>query len=179
MAASKLDLLIPKAKTKALQVQAICRKEYGFELLIYCTLRSLEEQARLFRQSKTREEVNAKIKDFKKRGFGFLANIITKVGPCTGPTVTNAAPGESWHNYGEAWDAVPLIAGKPAWNYSGGAKKLWDAYGAAVRKVKMYWAGDWKTFKEYPHAQMRSTGNALSGRTSEEVQAALKKVKLL
>lgn len=178
MASRDLNDLIPAAKTKAEQVVQACAQATGFELLIYCTLRTLEEQARLYRQSRSRQEIDGKIAKFNQRGFAFLANILESVGPCYGPHVTNAAPGESWHNYGEAWDAVPLIGGKPAWNYLQ-AQAYWDAYGEAVRQVGMFWAGDWTGFREYPHAQMRVGSNPLKVLTPDTLQATLLENKLI
>ena len=177
MASRSLDALVPDAKKNAEKVMAVCT-EVGFELMIYCTLRPLDEQAKLFRQSRSAQEIRDKVINFRNRGFSFLAEIIEGVGPCYGPHVTNAAPGESWHNYAEAWDAVPLIGGKPAWNYNQ-AKPEWDAYGECVRQVEMYWAGDWTKFREYPHAQMRPGGNPLKEFKPDEIRSILEKHKLL
>jgi peptidoglycan L-alanyl-D-glutamate endopeptidase CwlK len=57
------------------------------DLLVTCTLRTLEEQAILYAQGRT----------------------------TAGKIVTNAKPGTSAHNYGLAIDVVPLIHGKPDW----------------------------------------------------------------
>ena len=174
-----LNDLIPEVKEKALLVQEACLNiTNGFDLLIYCTLRSLEEQARLYRQSRSKSEIDLKLKKFRNRGFGFLANVVESVGPCSGKHVTNAAPGESWHNYAEAWDAVPLIGGKPAWNYLD-AKEHWDAYGEAVRQVGMNWAGDWTSFREYAHAQLRHGSNPLKILEPDAIQHALLERNLL
>lgn len=169
MASRDLDDLVPEVAEKARVVQKACREAADFELLIYCTFRSLEEQARLFRQSRSRKEIDARIAKLQNLGLGFLGEIIESVGPCYGRHVTNAAPGESWHNYKQAWDAVPLINGKPAWNYLE-AKNYWNAYGEAVRQVDMYWAGDWTSFREYPHAQSKPGGNPLRTVNAEEVK---------
>ncbi|GAB3033459.1 M15 family metallopeptidase [Bowmanella dokdonensis] len=178
MASRDLKDLVPEAREKAERVTRACHDAAGFDLLIYCTLRTLEEQARLYRQSRSRAEVEQKMASFHRQGFGFLANVLESVGPCYGKHVTNAAPGESWHNYAEAWDAVPLIGGKAAWNYLE-AKDHWDAYGEAVRQVGMSWAGDWTTFREYPHAQLRIGGNPLKTLSPEAVRETLIKNKLI
>ncbi|WP_088330687.1 M15 family metallopeptidase [Lacimicrobium sp. SS2-24] len=178
MASRDLNDLVPAAKHNAEKVIQACKQATDFDLLIYCTLRTLEEQARLYRQSRSRAEINHKIAKYQQRGFGFLADILEAVGPCYGPHVTNAAPGESWHNYGEAWDAVPLIGGKPAWNYLQ-AKMYWDAYGEAVRQVGMNWAGDWTDFREYPHAQLRHGSNPLKLLAPDALKACLIDNKLL
>ena len=178
MASRRLDDLIPEAREKAETVRRACSEAAGFDLLIYCTLRSLEEQARLYRQSRTRVEIDAKLQKYRGRGLGFLADVLESVGPCYGRHVTNAAPGESWHNYAQAWDAVPMVDGKPAWNYLE-SREQWDAYGEAVRQVGMNWAGDWVTFREYPHAQLREGSNPLKSRTPDQVREDLVAHKLL
>ncbi len=178
MASRSLDDLIPEVREKAQIVQQACQEAGGFDILIYCTLRPLEEQARLYRQSRSRREINRKKLKLQNRGFDFLAEILENVGPCYGRHVTNAGPGESWHNYGQAWDAVPLIGGKPAWNYLE-ARDYWDAYGEAVRQAGMQWAGDWTRFREYPHAQLKPGGNPLKTQTPEEIRLALVKHNLL
>ena len=178
MASRNLNRLVDEVKEKALLVQEACKEAAGFDLLIYCTLRPLEEQAVLYRQSRSRKQIDAKITSYRRRGFGFIADILQNVGPCYGKHVTNAGPGESWHNFAEAWDAVPLIGGKPAWNYLE-AREYWDAYGEAVRQVGMNWAGDWITFREYPHAQLRPGGNPLKILAPDEVNTILKQNKLI
>lgn len=171
MASRKLEDLVPEVKEKAEKVIEVCG-QVGVDILIYCTLRSLEEQAKLYRQSRSWQEIKTKILKFKGRGYGFLGEVLDSVGPCSGPHVTNAGPGESWHNYAEAWDAVPLVGGKAAWNYMK-AKEEWNAYGECVRQVGMFWAGDWVSFREYPHAQLRKGGNPLRENDSEKIHEIL------
>lgn len=178
MASRKLDDLTGDLKSRAEKIRSACIEAAGFDLLIYCTLRPLEEQARLYRQSRSRHEIERKINTLRNMGFEVLAEIIEKVGPCYGEHVTNAAPGESWHNYGMAFDAVPLIGGKPSWNYLK-AKEYWDAYGEAVRQVDMYWAGDWKRFREYPHAQACEGSNPLRTKSPDEIYDILESNGLL
>ena len=178
MASRRLEDLVDKMREKAEVVKQACREAGGFDLLIYCTRRPLEEQARLFRQSRSRRQIDLKIQKYRNRGFPFLADILESVGPCYGEHVTNAGPGESWHNFGQAFDAVPLIGGKPAWNYLK-AKPYWDAYGEAVRQAGLYWAGDWLRFREYPHAQLQPGGNPLKVMGPDKVYAALENNGLL
>lgn len=171
MASRSVDDLVWEVRKKAEIIQEKCAQN-GVDLLIYCTLRPLDEQARLFRQSRSYEEIKDKMKKLANRGFDFIANVIEKVGPCDGPHVTNAAPGESWHNYGEAFDAVPLVGGKAAWSYNE-FKNLWEVYGNAVREVEMSWAGDWTSFREFPHCQLRSGGNPLKSLSPDIVRLTL------
>lgn len=70
-----------------------------------------------------------------------------------GKKVTNAKPGQSWHNWRCAFDVVPLRHGKPVWGTTGEDLALWQQVGAIGKSVGLEWAGDWRTFKEYPHFQ--------------------------
>lgn len=177
MASRKLEDLTDDVAANARRIVEVL-DEVGVDLLIYCTLRPLEEQARLYRQSRPWSKIKNKILDFQNRGYGYLAEILEEVGPCSGPHVTNATCGESWHNYAEAFDAVPLIGGKAAWNYFDHQAE-WDAYGESVRQVGMIWAGDWTSFREYPHAQKRPGGNPLREFDPDKVHDLLVTNKLL
>lgn len=70
-----------------------------------------------------------------------------------GNIVTNARAGESVHNYKLAFDIVPMRAGKPVWGTSGTDGEIWQKVGKIGKSCGLEWAGDWKTFKEYPHFQ--------------------------
>ena len=48
---------------------------------------------------------------------------------------------------------VPLRGGKPVWNTSGVDGQLWMRVGAMCKAAGLEWAGDWTSFKEYPHFQ--------------------------
>ena len=54
------------------------------------------------------------------------------------------------HNFRLAYDVVPLINGKPCWDIK---NPVWLKVGELGKKNGLEWAGDWKTFKEYPHFQ--------------------------
>jgi peptidoglycan L-alanyl-D-glutamate endopeptidase CwlK len=141
----------------------------GIDLLIYCTLRSPEEQARLYRQSRSRAQINRKVDWHRRHGLDVLADILIKVGPqagILGRHVTMAGPGESWHNYGRAFDAVPVIGGKAMWSTS---HPHWAEYGTIIRDLQLEWAGDWPRFREFPHAQLPAEGSPLKVLTVEEV----------
>ena len=177
MASRNIHVLTTETSALAQSVIDIC-KEHGVDLVVYCTVRKLTEQARLYRKGRSYREIKGKMNDLEKRGFGFLAEIIELVGAQTGEKVTNAAPGESWHNYGEAFDAVPLIDGKAAWDYKEN-KEQWEEYGRAVRQVGMNWGGDWSSFKDYPHAQLRSGSNPLKYYPPSKIRAMLKENNLI
>jgi peptidoglycan LD-endopeptidase CwlK len=66
-----------------------------------------------------------------------------------GNIVTRAKAGQSWHNYRCALDVVPLVNGKAIWD----DQAVWKQVGEIGKSCGLEWAGDWKTFKEFPHFQ--------------------------
>ena len=121
MASRSLDDLIPIAKKKAEQFLEECNKQ-GLDILIYCTLRSKEEQDGLYAQGRTKP----------------------------GKIVTNARGGESFHNYGCAFDFVPMVAGKSAWDDT----NLYRKAGVIAESVGLEWAGRWTgKLRETAHCQ--------------------------
>ncbi len=118
----------------------------GVTVLLTCTYRSDEEQARLYAQGRT----------------------------APGRIVTNAKPGKSKHNVrnaqglpcAEAFDVVPLRHGKPVWGTSGDGVdendvddtlddlEAWERVGAHGVAVGLKWYGSpGSPFKEFPHFQ--------------------------
>lgn len=116
-----LDDLIPPARERAAKFLQHCQAA-GIEVLIYCTYRDNESQAALYAQGRT----------------------------TPGAKVTNAKPGESWHNYRCAFDCVPMLAGKPMW----GDAKSYTRMGEIGESLGLEWAGRWQgSLKETAHFQ--------------------------
>ena len=154
MASRDFNDLKPHIYEKAVRLIQECR-EAKLEILIYCTLRPLDEQARLYRQGRTLKQIKAKAEELKiKWGRPDLGKLLMDVGPQQGKLATYAGPGQSMHNYGLAIDGVPLRGGKPVWNASKPDElKLWQLYGRLGDKVGFEWAGKWTKFRELPHLQ--------------------------
>jgi peptidoglycan L-alanyl-D-glutamate endopeptidase CwlK len=56
-----------------------------------------------------------------------------------GPKVTNAKGGDSFHNYGLAWDAAVILAnGQATWE-----KQYYEELGAMAKEMGIRWGGDW------------------------------------
>lgn len=116
-------------------------KEAGIDLLVTCTWRSNEEQARLYAQGRT----------------------------TPGRRVTNAKPGQSMHNFtlpngapaSLAVDVVPLRAGKPVWAAS---DPVWQEAGKHGEAAGLEWAGRWTRFREFPHFQHPDAAKIRSSR---------------
>lgn len=76
-----------------------------------------------------------------------------------GAIVTNAQGGESKHNCvdrlgapcAEAFDIAIMSFGKCDWNVK---NPNWRKAGIIGKSVGLEWAGDWISFKEFPHFQL-------------------------
>jgi len=116
-----LNDLLPEVKARVDKFIEACNHN-GIDLLITSTYRDNESQAQLYAQGRT----------------------------APGKIVTNAGPGDSYHNYRCAVDVVPLLNGKPDWD---GSHPVWAEIGRLGKECGLEWAGDWKSFKELAHFQ--------------------------
>lgn len=82
----------------------------------FFTLRGPAPQARLWRQSRSRLEVQTGIDWLRAAGAPMLAKVIETVGPQFGRWATNAAPGNSWHQWREGVDAYAEVRGRISWD---------------------------------------------------------------
>lgn len=96
----------------------------GYEFRVYSTLRTPIEQAILWRQSRTSEQIKTKVTGLKEAGLTFIAQCIEYVGPQQGRWATDALPGFSWHNWGEAADAFLIGTNN---------KAIWDSEHAGYK----------------------------------------------
>ena len=131
-----LDALEPSTRQMAATLLAGAERE-GIQLLVTCTYRDFAAQAQLYAIGRT----------------------------APGKIVTNAKPGFSWHNWRRAFDVVPLRNGKPVWGTKGNGidndptdddkddLELWQKIGKLGKEAGLEWAGDWVSFKEFPHFQ--------------------------
>lgn len=100
----------------------------GIDVIITSTYRDNESQAAIYAQGRTK----------------------------AGPIVTNAKPGQSWHQWRVAFDFVPIKNGKADWNNILTFAKC----GEIAESVGLEWGGRWK-MKDYPHCQFTG-GNTLA-----------------
>lgn len=131
MSSRDLDDLNDDTRFLALAFSDACHRE-GVDVLIYCTLRSNDEQAKLYAKGRTEP----------------------------GKIVTNARPGESAHNpdlsgKSSAFDCCPLLHGKPVWGSSTKEDAaLWSKMGSIGESVGLVWSGRWQgKLREMAHFQ--------------------------
>ena len=154
MSSRSLDTLKSSVRHKAERFLALA-DEAVLDVLIYCTHRSVEEQAILYRQSRPLSRIKNKARELSDNyGRADLAKVLMDVGPQHGKHVTDAGPGQSMHNYSYAFDGVPLRHGKPVWGTRAKADLvLWAVYGDLADAAGLEWAGHWTRFREFPHCQ--------------------------
>ena len=173
---SVINELVPEFKLKVVELIDSCKKR-GIEMRPYCSVRSPQIQGKLWRQSRTREEVKEKIAFLETHHCGFLAGCIKDWGPLSGPKVTGAVPGFSWHQWAEAIDSVWVINGKSEWSTS----KLFNGlngyrvYVEEAKKLGLTPGGLWSSIKDWPHVQLRPETNINKIYTLEEINAEMEK----
>ncbi|CAH0165180.1 Peptidoglycan L-alanyl-D-glutamate endopeptidase CwlK [Peribacillus frigoritolerans] len=123
----------PVVKAAALEMIELAYNE-GIYVQISAGYRSLEEQASLYGQGR--------VYSYKGKNYSNLAKQI----------VTNAKPGQSYHNYGLAIDffIVSDDGRRAIWTVN----SKWQRVAAIGKELGFIWGGDWSSFKDYPHLEM-------------------------
>ena len=122
----RLNALHPVVRARADAFLLLCAQR-GLGVMVTQGIRSWEEQDALYAKGRT----------------------VPPVGPQH--RVTKAKGGQSYHNFGLAFDIVVLDAvGKADWDVS---HPGWAYAGVLGKSVGLDWGGDWTGFKDWPHFQ--------------------------
>ena len=126
----RIDLLHPNLREEVKTMyEEICEALTGRAVCRFShTLRTDKEQDELYAQGRTKP----------------------------GKKVTNAKGGQSYHNYGLAFDIVLIIDGKEAsWDtlkdFDGDKVADWHEVVKIAKKYGWKWGGDFVSFKDAPH----------------------------
>ncbi|CAN5395361.1 hypothetical protein BH10PSE3_BH10PSE3_36880 [soil metagenome] len=170
-----LDGLDGGFKTKLQKTLNTCAQR-GVIMTPYFGIRTPQEQGKLWRQSRTSADIQAKLADLRAAGAHFLADCIDHAGPQNGPNVTGAIPGLSWHQWGEAMDCFWRLDDKAEWSTTrGGAANGYRIYAAVAVETGLTAGGLWSSLKDWPHVQLRKAGSPLQvGITLQAVDARMK-----
>jgi hypothetical protein len=126
LSAERLTRLHPVVTLRGRCMVDLCGQA-GLAVLVTQGLRTWAEQDALYAKGRTRAPIG------KPR------------------IVTNAKGGQSWHNFGLAFDIVVLDSvGKADWDSS---HPGWRKAAELGKSVGLEWGGDWKGFKDLPHFQ--------------------------
>ena len=130
----QIETLHPKLRDIALAAynEAVAATPVGVHPIITQGYRTFQESADLYAQGRTKP----------------------------GQIVTDAKPGQSWHNYGLAVDFALIINGETSWDQH---NPNWGTVVSIFEKHGFTWGGNFPgTFKDYPHLEMQM-GQTLSG----------------
>lgn len=160
MPSRSIDDLVPQLRARVIALLQNCRLR-GIEMRPYETVRTPQEQGKIWRQSRTREQVQRKIHELRNAGAPFLAFCIESVGPQSGRHVTNAVPGLSWHQWGEALDCFWVVDGEAEWSTTVTINGLngYKVYAEEADRLDLTAGGLWPNFKDWPHVQLRVEGS--------------------
>lgn len=170
-----LGLLVDGFRPKMIALLERCAAR-DMAMRPYFTLRSPFEQARLWRQSRSKEEIEAKIAELESKSAPFLADCIARVGPQHGDPVTNAIPGLSWHQWGEAVDCFWLVDGEAEWSSRKEINGLngYQIYAEEAQAAGLTAGGLWTSFKDWPHVQLRSASSPLKSISLVDIDKEMK-----
>lgn len=127
---NKINTLHPKIRDKAREFINRVEKELGIKLRVTSGFRTYAEQDKLYAQGRT----------------------------APGSIVTKAKGGQSNHNFGTAFDVVPIVNGSADWKTTAGT---WNKIAKVGKEIGFSWGGDWQTFTDKPHFEMQF-GNSLA-----------------
>lgn len=150
--ARSLDDLDAPFRMSVEQVLAGCHAR-GVEMRPFYTLRTPAEQARMWRQSRATEEIEAAVARLSAGRAPYLADVLDGVGPQHGPHVTNALPGYSWHQWGLAVDCFWVVAGSAQWSptFEVDDQNGYQVYAEEARRLGLRAGADWS---DWVHAQL-------------------------
>jgi peptidoglycan L-alanyl-D-glutamate endopeptidase CwlK len=172
---SILDSLMPQFRDTLVKLIANCSAA-GCTLKPTQGIRTPMEQGKLWRQSRTSAEVQAKIHDLQDHGLDFLAKCIIDAGPSNGAHVTNSVPGLSWHQWAEAVDFVWIVKGKENWSESQliDGKNGYHVLANEAEKLGLTAGGHWNSFKDWPHIQQHSAPSPLGIYSLKQINDIMK-----
>lgn len=150
----------------------------GIEMRPCAALRKPDEQAILWRQSRAKEEIEAAIAKLRSQGGDFLADTLQNVGPQHGEHVTNALPGFSWHQWGEAVDCFWVVNGTAEWSTTRTVDGVngYKVYAGSAASFSLTAGGTWSSLKDWPHVQARKAGSpAAEGLTIRDIDQEMRR----
>jgi peptidoglycan LD-endopeptidase CwlK len=173
----RLDLLSDDFRSKVRTLLNNCLDK-GVIMFPGETLRDPFLQAKYWRRSRTEGEARTEIDRLKELGATFLAQCIEKAGPQAGKLATNAIPGLSWHQWGEAVDCCWLVNGRPVWDLTSVVNNIngYDIYGEEAKLLGLDCGLYWESFVDAPHVQFRPSARPSDFFSILEINNEMKRV---
>jgi len=144
----------------------------GVTMHPYFGLRHPRVQAKLWRQSRSAAEIAEGRAKLAAGNAPFLLKCLDDAGPSRGPWATNALPGESWHQYGEAMDCVWIRNGVEEWSADiDGDANGYRVYASEAAKLGMTTLG---SIGDWGHVQIPAASSPLKQYTLEQIDGIMK-----
>jgi hypothetical protein len=139
-------------RDRVVDLLARCANE-GLRLHPFSGLRSVTEQSELYRKGRSIGVIEESARKLRDWGASYLADSLISVGPQEGARkVTQALPGASWHQWGEALDCCIIGKdGKLVWD---GDDPRYVTYGRIAIECGLEAGVFWK-FKDAVHVQLQ------------------------
>jgi peptidoglycan L-alanyl-D-glutamate endopeptidase CwlK len=160
--AAKLDIVLAR-----------CRK-HGVLMVPFEGLRDPWRQAGLWRRSRTTPFIDEHVAELRDAGAPFLASCIQDVGPHSGTRVTDAIPGLSWHQWGQAVDCYWSVDGRAVWDEDElhGGVNGYRVYAEEAQAEGLIAGGAW-SMGDWPHVQLPFSANPGRLYGLDEIDAAM------
>jgi hypothetical protein len=168
-----LALLQPGFRGLAATLLEACAKR-GVTMTPFFTLRGPAVQGRLWAQSRSVIQIERQRLAMEATGATWLSSFLRYKYAKTGPAVTNALPGMSWHQWGEAIDCFVLGPdGKAIWDARNPAYRV---YAEEAQKLRLEAGGLWLRFPDAVHVQLRAANSPLKDNmTWPQVEVEMRK----
>jgi len=140
-------------------------------------LRTPKIQANYWVQGRSQEQIDEKVNELKEAQALFLAECLAQAKIKDGPIISNALPGCSWHQFGEAVDCYWLRDGYPCWDLEAKDTNNQNGYEIYANEAKILGleAGFyWRTFRDSVHVQLQSYSSPLELYSIVEIDAVMK-----
>lgn len=158
----KLKELEATFKKKVILLSRACNNA-GVTMELTEGVRNPFIQGIYWKQSRSEREIRDKITDLRSCKAYFLALCIEASPLRKGPFLTNAIPGISWHQWGEAADFVWIVDGKRCWdiNIRVNGQNGYEIYANIAKELGLDSGFFWEGFKDACHIQLRSVASPL------------------
>lgn len=144
----------------------------GVVMKPYFTVRGPATQAKLWCQSRSAAEIGRAAEEMRRGGAVWLPSLLKPEFGSRGARVTNALPGASWHQWGEAVDCYVVgPKGEAVWSSENAGYRI---YAEEALRLGLEAGFAWKRLRDAVHVQERAAGSPLlSGMSWAEVDAEM------
>lgn len=167
-----LSGLTPDFRARLEQLLEACRAR-GVVMVPYLGIRTPADQAALWKQGRTAAAIAAELARLRSAGGGYLADLVEGAVPRGTKRVTNALPGLSWHQWGEACDCYWRVDGKACWAVPTG-NLGYAIYAAEAKHLGLTAGGYFTTLADWPHVQLRTLGSPARLYALTEIDARMR-----